>query len=736
MNRDVMQRQMFAKGGAAFPDLSGDGAVTQKDVLMGRGVLPMQGGGMAYPMRGGGMAYPMQGGGMVYPMQEGGMTPVDPMATMPVAAQPTMPLDTDAMDLNSAAQGAMQQGIDPAVLEGMLGDYSSQMNSLDNAEDYETVMNGIRGDEMPIEARYSELAEIVGPEDAQATPESVLALVQPVMQLAAVDQGIGGLVEDEMNTPIVGPMADGIMSTVNLGAPEGAAPVNFNQGGAVQYMAPGGVVPSRLQSSFDERQSLYNSIIGPQAYNQADLDAERDLTQAQMLFDVAGTALQFATPGERQMSPAQRLAQAATDTQLFEKIGARAREQMTTDRGRKKDMRDEKMQIDLMSLQAAEDQLAAEAKIDAAAAAARAAASRAPQVQQFMDKTTGSLSKFIVGTEGYYAAIDNPNLDVTGDATQTPPSNISYLTDPQRLEDYANKLLGNETVEFEQRLLSMIEPKITWDGERYVETAGAQLAPQVLEAVRLANPELYKQITKGGAERTPDAESEDKGPTNLNDATVSLFNADGTVNRDSKGWTLTEPNRFDPDIDYQEVIGASRIIPGIGKMLSEGAAEIFGGEANPEAQKIAKAATSLDALANDLLQFSTNQSDGRVLKFVQEKIEKEVANIRPGGVFLKTDADAKAAFETLTDTVARQLQLGARILPEYGGDTGAYTPQQVTGTREDMNQMKVFMNELLAFQEGFQFVPIGRTVFVGGQDQSLGTVKSQINQMRKQNNGE
>ena len=47
MNRSVMQRQMFAKGGAAFPDLSGDGAVTQKDILMGRGVLPMQDGGMA-----------------------------------------------------------------------------------------------------------------------------------------------------------------------------------------------------------------------------------------------------------------------------------------------------------------------------------------------------------------------------------------------------------------------------------------------------------------------------------------------------------------------------------------------------------------------------------------------------------------------------------------------------------------------------------------------------------------
>ena len=28
------------KGGEAFPDLSGDGKVTRKDVLMGRGVIP------------------------------------------------------------------------------------------------------------------------------------------------------------------------------------------------------------------------------------------------------------------------------------------------------------------------------------------------------------------------------------------------------------------------------------------------------------------------------------------------------------------------------------------------------------------------------------------------------------------------------------------------------------------------------------------------------------------------
>ena len=33
------KRMKRAKGGRAFPDLSGDGKVTKKDVLMGRGVI-------------------------------------------------------------------------------------------------------------------------------------------------------------------------------------------------------------------------------------------------------------------------------------------------------------------------------------------------------------------------------------------------------------------------------------------------------------------------------------------------------------------------------------------------------------------------------------------------------------------------------------------------------------------------------------------------------------------------
>jgi len=38
-----MPRAMYKKGGKSFPDLSGDGKVTMKDVLMGRGVIPRKG---------------------------------------------------------------------------------------------------------------------------------------------------------------------------------------------------------------------------------------------------------------------------------------------------------------------------------------------------------------------------------------------------------------------------------------------------------------------------------------------------------------------------------------------------------------------------------------------------------------------------------------------------------------------------------------------------------------------
>jgi hypothetical protein len=331
MNRGVMERQMFARGGAV-----------QR----------------------------FQAGGPAMPMQD------NPTVA---AAMPTMGMADTAQLQQMPMEGVMgmaqQAGIDPAQLEQMLGGMAGQFQNLDQAEDFEQVMNAMRGDQAPIAARREELANLVGPEDANATPESVLALVQPVMMMAAVDQGIGGLAAEEMSTPIEGPMAEGIMSmAMPQGAPpmppsppmpqgappmpggEGPAPVNFRFGGPVVAMNEGGEPGNRLAELYGQQREVYRSLLNP-ADQQADMDRQRNMTQAQMLFDVANTALAFAGPGSRSgMSPAERLAEAAQQTQFFDRISQRAGGLETARQEQAKEGR----ALDLAALQSASGLQAAE----------------------------------------------------------------------------------------------------------------------------------------------------------------------------------------------------------------------------------------------------------------------------------------------------------------------------------------------------------------------------------------
>jgi hypothetical protein len=826
----------------------------------------------------------------------------------------------------------------------------------------------------------------VGPEDAQQTPESVLALVQPVMMMAAVDQGIGGLAAEEMNAPVEGAVAEGIMSTVNMGGPDqaqgGPAPVNFNQGGPVAYMADGG--DSRLGQIYQDRQAVYGNILGT-ADQEAELADQTDMTKAQMLFDVAQGALMFATPGERNMSPAERLAQAFTP--VLGNISTRAGELQKF----KNAQNQEKRALNLQALGAAENQLAFELKVDAdkAAQAAEQAwksnesalerahdilkldkqfkftrqenesaqsfqmrlADRKGEIQRTLQNLQGAQALDQINlrgrlqtelaelnntfnramqqdrfdftkserldTQGYQdevrqqqfanqraiialefdntkegmalrsqleqenmrlgselrigenqlafentlkrdgilhindidkmdrgheqnvalvshrgaiqrenqelqnaftaaeAALDRAqkeNLQLSDQTfrrlmqeemqTFTSDQNeidraiaktnrafdealavrgadqkdvqlglaeraqaldeayklgmlsierlvanatkvgsnaktdeLTYLTNPERMTQYANGTLGDETALYEQALLDYTSAKDVWDPAlgKYVEGSAGKLSPRVLESVQQGNPKLFTQIT--GTALTSDGQPVPEAEVNLMTATSEIMNPNGTVNNDSPIWESTPPYLFDPNVDYREVIGASRLLPGIGKMFSEGSAELFGGDASPRAKSIAKASTSLDNLANDILQYNTSDTDsGRILKFVQELIERETQGIRPGGFFLKTDADAEASMDSIASTLQQQLQLGASILPEYGGTPGNYTEKQITTARKDMQKLKVLYNEVLAFQEGFGFKPTVRTTETDN-DQSTGTARNQILDMRKQNNG-
>lgn len=400
MNRGVLDRQMFKKGGQVFPDLSGDGKVTRKDILMGRGVLPMQ---------------------------EGGMVPAE------------------------------QQGIDPMAMEAALGQAAQQFTAIDGAQNYEEMMNAIRGDQQSIGERRDELADLVGPEDAQQTPESVLTLLQPVIQLAAVDQGIGGLAEGAMGSAAVeGPMAEGIMSTVNMApeqAPmpmEGGAPVQgFRYGGVVKMAEGGNPFMARTKALMPEYQELYKDILGGTPAE--DLAEQRRLSQAQALFDIAQAGFAFAQPGSRRQSAVSRLGEAITETQLFPKIGARAAELKGFEREQDRQQR----ALDLTALQGAMGQTERER----ASAAAKEAEER-----QFLFQL--ALEKVKAGGK-----VD-PRLVLTND-------------------DLRKRFAAKETDEAEDLLVQQViaeytSPERVYDFERQMYVAGPkkQLAPQWTEALQ------------------------------------------------------------------------------------------------------------------------------------------------------------------------------------------------------------------------------------------------------------
>ena len=280
------------------------------------------------------------------------------------------------MPMAPEAMAAGPEQMDPQVLEGAMVTASENFGALDNAQDYEEVIDSIRGDALPIEQRYQELAQFVGPQDAQQTPESVLAMVQPVIQMAAVDGGIGGLASDEMNAEVSGPMAEGIMSTIAMEGGE-EPPVNFNQGGDarrntkdVRYYADGGpiqyyqeagvVSPTAVETEFQNLLPSYMDVAGsdPAAY-----DKQRNLTQAQILFDISGAALNFAGRGGESL--AQALAGAAGDTQLFDKLSART--QSLSDFKTAQDKQDQALKLSV--LQSAQSTVASREAAAAAVAA-------------------------------------------------------------------------------------------------------------------------------------------------------------------------------------------------------------------------------------------------------------------------------------------------------------------------------------------------------------------------------
>ncbi len=260
-----------------------------------------------------------QMGGPAAPMPQDMMPPQGMM--------PPMSPEEEVIDAEQSAEMAGREFV------------ANMMGNIDAAEDVTSMINALRGNDAPLESRYSELAGYVGEADASQTPESVLAMVQPAIMLTeegAIDSGIGELMSkmagSEMETPDGSPtpMGQGVGELMAMGAGS-TPPVNFRNGGPVEVRRfATGTPPTGNSSVISEAQRMapaYQKLFAGAMDSEAraaDLEEQKRLSQAQILFDIAQTALAAGAPTATPMSAAERIAGAVGQTQLFDKVGQRS----------------------------------------------------------------------------------------------------------------------------------------------------------------------------------------------------------------------------------------------------------------------------------------------------------------------------------------------------------------------------------------------------------------------------
>ena len=823
-------------------------------------------------------------GGPAAPMPQDMAPP--PMAPPPMPAGPEQEL--------MAVEQSME-GVGRNYVENMAG-------GIDAAEDVTSMINALRGNEAPLEARYAELAGYVGEADASQTPESVLAMVQPTILMTeegAVDSGIGqlmqGIAGSDMETPTGDPtaMGQGVGELMAMGAGS-TPPQNFRQGGEVQHFSNGGVPVKvdggnflSLNPYLERAKKARLNAFGSPEQRASDLEEQKRLSQAQVFFDIAQAALAAGAPTATPMSAAERLANAATQTQLFDRIGQRAAGFQES----KNLQRQQDQQMQLSSIESAEKSLAAEenrrgtygleilrnenklAQLDKtieadiaaadtqfgytmvlnsqqgnitsriqelrlAANAAEGTANRSLQkslaekanslqeklvevratadlnnrLEVIATTNTFDLAKMTKGQEferekiglmnnyetlareeklahdaiqnalnrGAQVDLANFNAIVQAELKQMgidanieaaslanavqqsqfmitkaqedhrllqgdekleiaafqalvdknykagklaledaaskvvllgskpKTDQIEYISNVPRLDAYANGTLGDDTTTFEQAIADYLNPTESWDSAlgKYVQGKAPELSPRIKQSLLKGNKQFYNTLFGGDS---PTATSTDtvaatEGPINLAEEAPGLMLSDGTINIESSLFANAPKTLFKPDIDYSVAIGGSRILPSITKGLAEGASELNVGEGvGSEGQALSQANKDLDTLANRLFSITVDKSsDDRVLKMVQEKLEKEVESIRPGGFLIKTDADALSSLNTISDSLQLIIKQNATKVPEFGGKSEGYKTEQVTKARETIIESILILNEVLAFRNQFQ----------------------------------
>ena len=229
-------------------------------------------------------------------MQQGG-APRMPVPTPPAAMRPATAPSGAMPPMRPASAPMGAPGAPPRPPAQDVAGIASMVSQkgkmdLDRAQGPEQIINAFRGNQKPLEARYQELAQYVGPQDATATPLSVLTMVQPSLMMTAQgasESGIGELMANvaggvNMESAPGQPnrMGQGLGNLMmSRQAPQ---PAGMAQGGVVGKFAEGG---NPLVEYYKQDLPAFQEILAPS-------QGDKDAAKRQLFFDIAQRGLAMA----------------------------------------------------------------------------------------------------------------------------------------------------------------------------------------------------------------------------------------------------------------------------------------------------------------------------------------------------------------------------------------------------------------------------------------------------------
>jgi hypothetical protein len=202
-------------------------------------------------------------------IDDDGMLTKDYMMDRVIERQEGSPMQGETVDPENVG---IMSGFkdDEGMASEILKEGETQQKAVDESADYVELMDAIRGNDKTEEQRRDELAGVVGEADANKTPDSVLVLVQPVMQMLDATTASEGIAQMDQGQMMMPPQAAGI----------GATDVVMRSNGS-----PNTGEISPLQKNFDDNYATYMSLMSR-------LNDPR-AAQGQLLFSAANRALEF-----------------------------------------------------------------------------------------------------------------------------------------------------------------------------------------------------------------------------------------------------------------------------------------------------------------------------------------------------------------------------------------------------------------------------------------------------------